>query len=89
MVSGRSNDKAVYHGHDDQDVIHCDGGKAKAKSVTGDRIRPVVGEDFSGHTEESGTTGSLGVWGRGASDSSVPSGGPSLYVAVGDAWLLP
>ncbi len=35
VVSGRSNDKAVYHGHDDQDVIHCDGGKAKAKSVTG------------------------------------------------------
>ncbi len=56
---------------------------------SGDRIRPAVGEDFSGHTEESGTTGSLGVWGRGASDSLVPSGGPSLYVAVGDAWLLP
>ena len=48
-----------------------------------------MGEDFSGHTEESGTTGSLGVWGRGASNSLVPSGGPSPYVAVGDAWLLP
>ncbi len=34
-------------------------------------------------------TGSLGVWGRGASNSSAPSGGPSLYIAVGDAWLLP
>ncbi len=49
----------------------------------GDRIRPAVGEDFSGHTEESGTTGSLGVWGRGASNSLVPSGGPRLHVAVG------
>ncbi len=50
---------------------------------SGDRIRPAVGEDFSGHTEESGTTGSLGVWGRGASNSLVPSGGPSLHVAMG------
>ncbi len=30
-----------------------------------------------------------GVWGRGASNSLVPSGGPSLHIAVGDAWLLP
>ncbi len=50
---------------------------------SGDRIRPAVGENFSGHTDESGTTGSLGVWGRGASNSLVPSGGPSLHVAVG------
>ncbi len=56
---------------------------------SGDRIRPAVGEDFSGHAEESGTTGSLGVWGRGASNSLVPSGGPSVRIAVGAAWLLP
>ena len=49
---------------------------------SGDQIQPAVGEDFSAHTEESGTTGFLGVWGRGASNSLVPSGGPSLYVAV-------
>ncbi len=52
----------------------------------GDQIRPAVGEDFLGHTEESATTGSLGVWGRGASNSLVPSGGPSRcrggYVAL-------
>ncbi len=56
---------------------------------SGDQIQPAVGEDFLGRTEESGTTGSLRVWGRGASNSLVPSGGPSLHVAVGDAWLLP
>ncbi len=56
------------------------------------RILPAVGEDFSSHTEESGITGFLGVWGRGvrgASNSLEPSSGPSPYVAVGNAWLLP
>ncbi len=52
-----------------------------------------VGDFFRlGHTAGSDTTGSLTVWGRGASDGLVPSGGPSLYVAViavGDACITP
>ncbi len=62
---------------------------------SGNRIRSLAlaGEEFSGHTEESGNTGSLGVLGRRASDSSAAEYFPVVRVLMaclfGIAYPLP